>query len=216
MAKIAIFHHHPYCSDDCTEGMVKALGNDHQITLFNGNDITEEFLKQFDCIAFPGGIGDADKFNELFHWRKALLINNYVNNGGKYLGICMGAYWAGHWYFDLLKDVEPVQYIKQSSAIVKRSYGTTVPVNWGSQTEFMYFYDGCCFTGDLSNTNVIATYPSLEPAAIIQGNLGLIGPHPESTQHWFKQFKNMQAYWHDNRHHELLKDFVERLLNEPL
>ena len=213
MANIAIFHHHPYCSDDCTNGMKTALGYEHHITLFGINDLSEEFLKKHDVVAFPGGLGDVDKFGQIFHWRQALAIENYVKSGGKYLGICMGAYWAGKEYFDLLKDLEPVQYIKQNDAIVRRSYGTTIPVTWDYTTEFMFFYDGCCFNGDTFNTKVVGFYPNGRPAAIIQGNLGLIGPHPESQQSWYKQFKCMGKYWHEERHHELLREFVRDLLS---
>lgn len=216
MANIALFSHDPHCSDDCIEGMLNALLPDHNITVFNQNELSENFLEHFDVIAFPGGTGDACKFNEIFHWRQCLYIENFLRRGGRYLGICMGAYWAGRWYFDFLRDLEPVQYIKQPGAVVKRSYGTTVPVKWKERDEIMFFYDGCTFNGNISNTKVIATYPNGEPAAIIQGRLGLIGPHPESAQKWYKQFKSMGQYWHDGRHHILLRKFVNELLNEPL
>lgn len=216
MSKIAIFFHDPYCSRDCVHGMKKALGSEHDVTIFNINELNLDFLKKFDMVAFPGGIGDADKFSEIFHWRKAQAIEEYVKSGGKYLGICMGAYWAGHHYFDILQSIEPVQYITQRDAIVRRSYGTAIPVNWENKTEFMFFYDGCCFVGDLDKTDIIATYPEGRPAAVIQGNVGLIGPHPESEKDWYTDSWNwsyMPNYWHHNKHHTLLLNFANRLLN---
>jgi len=212
MANIGIYKHHPYCSEQSSSGVVDAINHFHKCSYFNETDITPEFLSQFDMIIFPGGIGDSEEFFNLFHWRKAAIVNDYVKSGGKYLGICMGAYWAGSRYFDIIDSLDAVQYIKQPDALIKRSYGTVVPVMWEGNNEIIYFYDGCTFDGDISKAQIIGSYGSGHPAAIIQGNIGLIGPHPEANEFWFDTWKYMPDYFHRGHHHKLLREFVNKLL----
>ena len=217
MANIAIYKHHPYCSEDSVEGINIALRDFHNITYFTETDINPKWLKQFDMVVFPGGIGDADSFDWLLA-DKAHMISHYVMNGGKYLGICMGAYWVGSHYFDLVSGVEPVQYIKQPGAQKRRSYGTVVNCEWEGEGEVMYFYDGCTFvsTGKKFDADVIASYWDAgdvkRPAAIIQGNVGAIGVHPESQEYWYDTWSYMPSSYHDGGHHTLLKEFVDKLL----
>jgi glutamine amidotransferase-like uncharacterized protein len=161
---------------------------------------------------FPGGIGDSDSYHDFFTRRKANAIADYIARGGKYLGICMGAYWAGSRYFDLLDNVDAVQYIKRPTTEIKRSYGTVADIEWLGEKHKMFFYDGCTFVGS-GHYDTVAKYANGEPMAIIQGNLGLIGCHPESEEFWYdKPYQYINKYWHDCKHHTLLLDFVDRLM----
>ena len=113
--RIALFKNHPECSRQCCEGMIKALTPSYEVKIFGVNDDLEKVLSRADIVAFPGGIGDVSTFDKLFRWRAANRIADFVDSGGKYLGICMGAYWAGPHYFDILGDVKVEQYIKRRS-----------------------------------------------------------------------------------------------------
>ena len=105
---IALFIHDPKCSVQSGNGIMKALGTHYNFKLFSKNVVEQGFFDSVDMIAVPGGFGDSDSYDNLLkHNEKE--IRNYVHNGGKYLGICMGAYWAGRHYFDILEDVEPEQ-----------------------------------------------------------------------------------------------------------
>lgn len=161
---------------------------------------------------FPGGIGDSDRYHDFFTRRQANVVADFVESGGHYLGICMGAYWAGHHYFDILDSVKCLQYIKRPGADVKRSYATVTSVNWLGLDADMYFYDGTAFVGDESKFQTVARYANGDPAAIIQGRIGLIGPHPESTASWYQgKYQYIKDHWHCNNHHYFLLDFVNRL-----
>ena len=120
----------------------------------------------------------------------------------------MGAYWAAKGYFNLLEDIKVKQYIRRPNAEVRRSYQTTVTVNWKRKETDMYFFDGCAFIGD--NFRTIARYVNNDPMAIIQGNIGIIGCHPESLDYWYEK-KYMQKRWHKGHHHKLLLEFVDEL-----
>ena len=209
---IALFSHHPECSNQCCEGIERALGDHYNIQRFNEKTLDADLLASAAVVAFPGGIGDSDSYPNFFTRTRANRIARFLECGGHYLGICMGAYWAGERYFDILDDVNPVQYIKQPNADVKRSYGTVASVTWKDQKEEMYFYDGCALIGDETKFKTIARYSNGDPMAIIQGRIGIIGCHPEAPLYWYeKPWHYINKYWHGGRHHQLLLQFVNEL-----
>jgi glutamine amidotransferase-like uncharacterized protein len=206
---IAIFRHDPECSQDCVDGMVEALSGEFKVRTFDETEFADGF-DDVDIVAFPGGVGDARRYYDFFRRREGNAIADFVARGGKYLGICMGAYWSGQDYFDLLTGLEPVQYIKREGADVRRSYGTVADVDWGGTRTKMYFYDGCTFAGD-GRCQIIARYANGDPMAVIQGRVGLIGCHPESQHKWYDK-PYMQKHWHGGAHHALLLSFTKKLM----
>lgn len=208
---IAIFCHDPECSDDCVDAMIAALQGEFVIYRFEEHRLNDKGLfENVDMVAFPGGVGDAKRYYDFFKRRNSNAVADFVANGGKYLGICMGAYWAGPDYFDLLDRLEPVQYIKRPNADVRRPYATTAKVDWSGNSQTMFFYDGCTFEGD-GRAQIIGRYANNDPMAIIQRRVGLIGCHPESQIGWYEK-KYMQKHWHKGFHNELLLEFTKRLM----
>lgn len=207
---VAVFVHHPMCSVDSVNGVMQALAPHYPIKVFTKHRVREGFFDDVALVVFPGGDGEATAFSYLLK-ANAGEIQKFLNRGGKYLGICMGAYWADAHYFDILKQTRVVQYIKRPRADIKSSYGTTAPVVWLGKPERMYFYDGPTFLG--GNFDTLATYANGDPMAIVQGPIGLIGCHLESQAHWYTR-KFMQPHWHHNTHHGLLVRFVADFLLE--
>ena len=212
---IAIFLHHPECSEDCVNGMTQALGDTYNIKTFDVSECRTETFAGIDIVAFPGGIGDARSYDSLFRRKAQNAVADYVANGGRYLGICMGAYWAGSYYFDLLDGVDAVQYIKQPTSDIKRSYVTVASVLWDNKPENIFFYDGCALVGDSSKFETVATYANGDAMAIIQNRVGIIGCHPESLEYWYESpYQYINSYWHHGAHHKLLLGFVDQLMNK--
>jgi glutamine amidotransferase-like uncharacterized protein len=201
---IAVFLHHPICSADSVNGVIAAMSNLARIKIFTKHKVADGFFNDVDLVVFPGGDGEATAF------RSALKDNlndvrGFMQRGGKYLGICMGAYWADAYYFNLLQGTRCVQYIKRPRADIRSSYGTVAAVNWQGQDKRMYFYDGPTYVGGAFHT--LASYANGDPMAVVQGSVGLIGCHLESQQHWYSK-KVLQPHWHQNTHHRLLWQFV--------
>ena len=201
---IAVFLHHPICSADSVNGVIAAMSSLARIKIFTKHKVTDGFFNDVDLVVFPGGDGEATAF------RSALKDNlndvrGFMQRGGKYLGICMGAYWADAYYFNLLQGTRCVQYIKRPRADIRSSYGTVAAVNWQGQDKRMYFYDGPTYVGGAFQT--LASYANGDPMAVVQGSVGLIGCHLESQQHWYSK-KVLQTHWHQNTHHRLLWQFV--------
>jgi len=210
MSTVALFVHQPQCSVQSVNGIIKALGSKYKFKIFTKQEIEIDFFDDVDIVAFPGGIGDSDTFEFLLRANLAA-VNEFLDNGGRYLGICMGAYWAGAHYFGRLNALDAVQYIKRPSACTKRPHAKGMPIVWNGTEESMYFFDGCTFVGN-GKYDVVATYSNNEPMAIIQDKLGLIGCHPESEKSWYDYHSWMPKHWHEERHHTLLLNFVDELM----
>ena len=97
-----------------------------RLKIFTKQKVAEGFFNDVDVVVFPGGDGEATAFRSVL---KPNLpdVRSYMQRGGKYLGICMGAYWADAYYFNLLKGTRCVQYIKRPRADIRSSYGTVTP-----------------------------------------------------------------------------------------
>lgn len=208
--KVALFLNHPECSAQSAVGIYEALCSSYSVSMFHKNDFDKNKFQQADIIAVPGGIGDSETFHRIIGDRKNY-IQDAVASGKYYLGICMGAYWATHYYLDLVTDFTAIQYIKRPRSGIKRSYGTTVPVRWQSELVDMYFYDGCALIGNESKYKIIARYKNKDPMAVIQNRIGLIGCHPESQRSWYLS-KSLQNRWHHYYHHQLLLEFTNLLI----
>lgn len=205
---IALFVRHPECSIESCNGVIQALSPHYNFKLFSNDYLDEDFFKDVSIIAFPGGLGDSERFHQFFRCNEDQ-ITDFIKQGGAYLGICMGAYWAGSEYFNILDNVDAVQYITRPTTDTHRPHAKAMPVTWLGQQERMYFYDGCALIGT-GNFKTIATYANGDPMAIIQNRIGLIGCHPESTPDWYNK-NYIKPHWHGYRHHNLLLDFVNEL-----
>jgi hypothetical protein len=192
-------------------GIIRALSPYYRFKLFTKHEIESDFFDNVDMVCLPGGIGDSDSFSNLFK-TNGDAVRSFVQRGGKYLGICMGAYWADHNYFGFLEDTEAQQYIRQPSTCTRRPHAKAMKVNWKGESQRMFFYDGPTFKGGSFET--VATYPNGDPMAIVQGRLGLIGCHPESEEHWYKYYSWMRGLYHDGIHHKLLLGFVRELMEK--
>jgi len=191
---------------------MQALGDYYRFKIFSKDRVEDVFFNDVDMVAFPGGIGDSDSFHTILKPNQAG-IKQFVNDGGRYLGICMGAYWAGSNYFDILDSVDAVQYITRPAADTRRPHAKNISISWQGQPMSMFWYDGCALVGDPTKFETVATYANGDAMAIIQNKIGLIGCHPESEQFWYDGYSWMRPHWHERQHHQLLLEFVDQLIS---
>ena len=210
MKTIALFVCDSKCSVQRSNGIIKALGEHYKFKLFSKNAVEDNFFDNVDMIAVPGGFADSDSFDTLLkHIGKA--IKKYVKAGGCYLGICMGAYWAGKHYFNILDMVDAVQYMRQPNTDTRRPHAKNIKIEWLGKPMNMFWYDGCAFTGP-GYYDTIAKYANDDPMAIIQNRIGLIGSHPESERFWYDSYSWLRGKYHNGEHHKLLLKFVNELI----
>jgi glutamine amidotransferase PdxT len=207
---IALFLYDPKCSVQSGNGVIKALQSDYNFKIFSINPLEDNFFDDVDMIVVPGGFGDASTFDRAFKHIKDR-VKSFVQNGGKYLGICMGAYWAGKHYFDILDSVDAVQYLAQPNTDTRRPHAKNISITWQGNPMNMFWYDGCALVGNTNKFTTIATYTNGDAMAIVQNNIGLIGCHPESEQFWYDSYTWMKGKYHNGQHHQLLLDFANQL-----
>lgn len=208
---IALFIHDPKCSVQSGNGIIKALGSQYNFKIFSKNELEDDFFDDVQMIAVPGGFGDSDSYDSLFKHNSKRVVE-FVQNGGHYLGICMGAYWAGKHYLNILGDVEVEQYIKRPNTDTRRPHAKNMPIIWNGVDDNMFFYDGCAFGP--GQYDIVAKYMNDDPMAIIKGRIGLIGCHPESQLHWYESYSWMKGKYHNGRHHTQLLEFVNELIEK--
>lgn len=208
---IALFLHQPYCSVQSGNGIIKALSQNYSFKIFTRQELEADFFDDVDLVCIPGGFGDADSFDYLMK-ANGDRIKEFVKQGGAYLGICMGAYWAGQYYLDLLSEVDAEQYITRPNTDTRRPHAKNIDITWNGVPEKMYFYDGCALIGDESKFRTVARYANGDPMAIIQNRIGLIGCHPESQPHWYDSYSWMKGKYHRGSHYPLLLDFVDSII----
>jgi len=190
---------------------MKALSEYYNFKIFSKNRLAYGFFDGVDMIAIPGGIGDSDTFKQLFK-NNGKRVKDFIHNGGRYLGICMGAYWAGSHYLNVLDDVDAVQYIKQPGTDTRRPHAKNLAITWKDEPMNMFFYDGCSLVGNRHKFKTVATYANGDAMAIYQKRIGLIGCHPESEQFWYDSYSYMKGKWHGGEQHKLLLDFTNDLM----
>jgi glutamine amidotransferase-like uncharacterized protein len=210
--RIALFVHHPRCSIQSVNGIIKSLENHYVFKTFTKHEIEDGFFDDVDIVCFAGGIGDSDAYDFLFR-DNGNTIRGYIQNGGRYLGICMGAYWADRHYFNILHGTTSEQYIRRPETCTRRYYSKAIECNWNGTNDRFFFYDGPAFIGNESTFETIARYTNGDPAAIIQGRVGLVGPHLESQEFWYDK-PYLHKHWHKGTHGNLLLNFVDRLMEK--
>ena len=207
---IALFIYDPKCSVQSGNGVIRALSPDYNFKLFSKNRVEDVFFDDVDMIVVPGGIGDADTFKQLFK-NNGARVREFVAGGGRYLGICMGAYWAGSHYLNVLDSVDAVQYLKRPGTDTRRPHAKAIDVTWQGKSDRMFWYDGCALTGDSTKFQTVATYANGDAMAIVQNRIGLIGCHPEADKFWYDSYSWMRRHWAGG-HHACLVEFADQLM----
>ena len=223
-----VYVEHPMCSLDCADAVLDVLKSSgkYEAQLVGPGSfpymiVTESSLAKASCLVVPGGLGDADQYDDSYLRRSSKEIKAYVASGGRYLGICAGGYFAGHHYMDILqKNTKAAQYVRRKDATIVHENHDVVTVNWDGEEKSMFFYDGAAYVprkGYLEiSGEIIAKYQNGDAAALIQnykkGYVGTIGPHPEAPKWWFYSQTRIRHRWRDCVQHDLLLSFVDRLL----
>lgn len=131
-------------------------------------------------------------------------IKDFVANGGRYMGFCLGAYLAGNNPgLELLPQGDDVdEESTQPGAQVTNEDDTIINVDWTFSTgndagttqhkRWLYFQDGAVMSIAGSPTSkILGRYSSngdiaASLTAYGSGWVGLVGPHPEADQSWCK------------------------------
>jgi glutamine amidotransferase-like uncharacterized protein len=188
---------------------VRYVGPDEQLKLTAAN------LGKAALYVQPGGDGTLEQAFAALRPESAA-VRHYVSSGGRYLGLCMGGYLAGHDPgFNLLPG-DADQFITSDGASVTSADDTVIKVSWRSKPRYLYFQDGPFFTvSDDNAAQVLATYTNGQIAALVTdyqvGRVAVAGPHPEATDDWYQ---DNQVTDPDTQDADLGRDLIDTLMRE--
>jgi hypothetical protein len=162
------------------------------------HEVDDDTLATATLYVQPAGMKTVDKAWD--HVKKtAPAIRKFVKNGGRYMGFCMGGYFAGSDPGYELLPGDTDEWITSKKASVKDEDDAIVSVQWGNTTRYMYFQDGPYFIVDddkkeAKDVEILATYSSNGKIAAMvapygKGKVGVSGPHPEADDSWYKLAK---------------------------
>lgn len=139
----------------------------------------------------PGGDLSVDAASDALAPAEERAIATYVREGGRYLGICQGAYLAGHDPgMGLLGEADTGQYIDLPGALVRTDADALVPVLVGGRRVQAYVQDGPFVTPGVGTT-VVARYADgpVDAATTTygRGTVGVVGTHPEAPLRWYRE-----------------------------
>jgi glutamine amidotransferase-like uncharacterized protein len=202
------------------------------------NDInTTEIKNNYKAIYFSGG--DADYYNADINSTGILNIQEFINEGGAYIGMCAGAEFASDsliWYdyridypLDLFQGISigPIDDI----AVWPNNCMTTVTMNHNNDinqfepgTEDILYWGGSIFSPyEDTEFDTVATFNGFnDELAIINftygsGRVLLISPHPEIEENSTRDGVNVASNLDDNgTDWNFLWTATDWLLGEPL
>ncbi|WMJ68029.1 BPL-N domain-containing protein [Stenotrophomonas sp. 24(2023)] len=197
VARIAVYRGEAGCPG-CSEAVQAAIerqGPRYRVDFVGPDeavDVTEVTRERYVAYVQPGGGQDIQGAFAALGDAQAAAIGDFVEGGGRFIGLCMGAYLAGASYLGLLPqdlDAEagrpgfPVHGIDDAA----------VPVQWNGRQESAFFQDGPYLpsAGAAPGFRVIARYANGDLAAARyahgKGVVVLTGPHPEAPPQWFDE-----------------------------
>ncbi|HEV7824733.1 MAG TPA: BPL-N domain-containing protein [Mycobacteriales bacterium] len=197
-ARRALVYRGPAACEECPEALAGLLRSSEwafdveYVGPGEDLDVAPATLATAALYAQPGG---GDSVERAYRQMKgsAGTIRRYVRSGGRYLGVCMGGYLAGHWRGLRLLPEDTDQFITSPGAGVTTAEDTLVDVDWRGRRHRMFFQDGPVFRLPASvpaGVTVLARYTSNgEVAAMVapfgRGKVGVVGPHPEAPDDWY-------------------------------
>ena len=190
---VAIYRGAAGC-DNCSENVAKALQRVNpnvQIDFVGADepiDITPQTLARYDLYVQPGGGQDIPGALRSLGEARSEAIRGYVANGGRYLGLCMGAYLADDTNLGLIpQDLDGEA--GRPGFEVPGIADAAVQVTWGGKADQVFFQDGP-YMPKAGHYTTLATYHNGDVAAarytFEKGVVVLSGPHPEASQEWFE------------------------------
>lgn len=201
MTKAILIYNDDGASSDCINALLSYFHGE-KVKCVSGADLQKNnWMHDTRLLIIPGGrsmpfykkLGKAGNNN----------IKRFVEQGGCYLGLCAGAYYActetifaeglplelklpGELHFFQGRAIGPV-FADTEFAYASESGACTVSVIWKNQRSYpVYFNGGCYFENadHFKNTEIFAKYtsnnlPAIIACAVGKGRAILSGVHPE-------------------------------------
>ncbi|GAC1039305.1 BPL-N domain-containing protein [Pseudomonas sp. No.117] len=187
----------PAGCDDCSETVRTALEHldpRYRVDFIGPQesvDITPATLRRYALYVQPGGGQDIPAALESLGETRVAALRGYVAAGGRYLGLCMGAYLADANNLALIPE-ELDSEVGRPGFPITTIDDAAVAVRWAGREDNVFYQDGPYLPpSHARGFATLATYANGDIAAARyafgQGVVALSGPHPEADASWFDQ-----------------------------
>lgn len=192
---VAVYRGEAAC-DGCPETVAQRLRasfTDAEVVFIGRGErlpLQADSFADVDLYVQPCGGDDIDAAAEAVPLRFVGGLKQYVADGGRYLGLCMGAYLAGPVAFGLVESDLDGE-VGRPEFPVTDSRETVVDVAWRGDHRQTFFQEGAVLPPPEDRADVFARYGNGDIAAARydhgDGMTGLVGPHPEAGQTWLDE-----------------------------
>lgn len=183
--------------DECSEavaGLLRSSDLGFDVTFVGPGEeveVTAATLGEADLYVQPGGNLSVDAAMDRLGADAADVITSYVHGGGRYLGLCLGAYLAGSDPgLGLLSPGDTGGYSSTRGAGLTGSQEGIIRVAWGSKDRWHYAQDPpVILASKVDGERVLSRFSNGQVNALVRplgdGVVGVVGTHPEATRDWY-------------------------------
>ncbi len=186
--KVLVYNGPGSCKEGCAKN-IAAVARRMGMQVYyldNPKKLNITLLRQFHIYVQPGG--NAIVLSKVFTAAQRDAIKKFIANGGRYLGICAGAFFAD----STVDDAGTLNGLNilpgETFDLIPNPGPHILNVQWRNATRYIYYEEGAGFKV-LPNApvNIIATYNGV-PVTIqypfYKGKVALSGIHPEAPRSW--------------------------------
>jgi glutamine amidotransferase-like uncharacterized protein len=180
--------------DDCPEA-VAAVAREAglKVRFVDDPDDIPELLKDAAVLIIGGTTGDLEPFRESFQQKTVRAIQRYLRGGGRYWGICGGAYLAAQKFSGSDGPVEALKLIPAAAEDHSDGQEASLEtVRWKGRKRKFYLQGSPAFvlSDDEAAVEIIARFEDDSIAALQcaygSGKIAVSGPHPEAPKGWLE------------------------------
>jgi hypothetical protein len=188
----ALIYNGPVAAEEGPEA-IAAIAEQVGLSVKFVSDIAElPTLLQHAAVFIIGGTeDDLNPLIAAFTPEVTTALQDYLRNGGRYLGICGGGFMASTGWEEGESFVKTLGIIPaESGDLDEDDEPRILPVRWLGETHPMYFQAGPTFelTESPEDVSVFAYYADGRIAGLMssygQGRAAVCGPHPEAPESW--------------------------------
>lgn len=194
---IAAVYRGPAACEGCPEAAASVLEKSGRFNVqFIGpgeeRALDDEGLAMVTLYVQPGGHDDVDLAMEQLGESATDAISRWVrDDGGRYLGLCMGAYLAGSDPgMGLLAPGDTLRYAGTPDSLVDDGQESVIAVEWDGEIRYQYSQDPAVIVeSGVEGERVLSRFANGAVNALVrpvgEGAVGVVGTHPEATRDWF-------------------------------
>jgi glutamine amidotransferase-like uncharacterized protein len=203
--KYALIYNGPTTCEGCPEAIAHVAKKAHLPVKYVADPEAIPALLSQAAVFIIGGTDDnIEPMRLAFNNHIVYAIQEYLKQGGHYVGVCGGAFIAAKQYepdensrvngFNIIPAIA-VDYSETSRAHLEK-------VKWNGQDEVLFFQGGPTFLIDKTakQIEIIARYRDGSVAAFSylygQGKVIVVGPHPEADKSWLEADHIDSSHWH--------------------